>query len=198
MPDRFEAVLRTPFGGPWRRFSHPVRVVSASRVEQVGTALAEVDSAVRSGLYAAGFVTYEAAAAFNLPVKTPERAQRVERAPHFLRPVLARLSRDARTATARRSIRAGGVAAVHRPRCLSARDHGDQGTNRSGRHLPDQLHLQAERVVSWGTLSADARFVRRAGRPLERVRGHRHTRHLLGVAGTVFSSARTDASSVIR
>ena len=70
MPDRFEAVLRTPFGGPWRRFSHPVRVVSASRVEQVGTALAEVDSAVRSGLYAAGFVTYEAAAAFNLPVKT--------------------------------------------------------------------------------------------------------------------------------
>ena len=70
MPDRFEAVLRTPFGGPWRRFSHPVRVVSASRVEQVGTALAEVDSAVRSGLYAAGFVTYEAAAAFNLPVKS--------------------------------------------------------------------------------------------------------------------------------
>ena len=29
MPDRFTAVLRTPFAGPWRRFSHPVRVVTA-------------------------------------------------------------------------------------------------------------------------------------------------------------------------
>jgi para-aminobenzoate synthetase/4-amino-4-deoxychorismate lyase len=71
MPDRFEAVLRTPFGGPWRRFSDPVRVVSATRIDDVRTALAEVETAVSSGLYAAGFVAYEAAAAFGVPVKRP-------------------------------------------------------------------------------------------------------------------------------
>jgi len=67
MADRFEAVLRTPFGGPWRHFTSPVRVVSTHAVVGVRTALAEVEAAVHSGLYAAGFVTYEASAAFGLP-----------------------------------------------------------------------------------------------------------------------------------
>ena len=69
MGDRFEAVLRTPFGGPWRHFTSPVRVVSAHAVDGVRSALAEVEAAVSSGLYAAGFVAYEAAAAFSLPVR---------------------------------------------------------------------------------------------------------------------------------
>ena len=67
MADRFEAVLRTPFGGPWRHLTSPVRVVSTHAVVGVRTALAEVEAAVHSGLYAAGFVTYEASAAFGLP-----------------------------------------------------------------------------------------------------------------------------------
>jgi len=67
MADRFEAVLRTPFGGPWRHFTSPVRVLSTHAVVGVRTALAEVEAAVHSGLYAAGFVTYEASAAFGLP-----------------------------------------------------------------------------------------------------------------------------------
>jgi para-aminobenzoate synthetase/4-amino-4-deoxychorismate lyase len=67
---RFEAILRTPFGGPWRRFASPVRVIRATSASDVASALSDVDAAVRSGLYAAGFVTYEAAAAYGLPVKT--------------------------------------------------------------------------------------------------------------------------------
>ncbi|MEO5896239.1 MAG: aminodeoxychorismate synthase component I [Vicinamibacterales bacterium] len=67
----FEAVLRTPFGGPWRRFASPLRVVRSSSTGDVASALGEVDEAVRSGLYAAGFVTYEAASAFGLAGKSP-------------------------------------------------------------------------------------------------------------------------------
>ncbi len=69
MSGPFEAILRTPFAGPWRRFTNAVRVVSASRVEEVRGAIADVEEAVARGLYAAGFVTYEAAGAFDLPVK---------------------------------------------------------------------------------------------------------------------------------
>lgn len=67
----FEIVVRTPWGGPWRRFSHPVRVITAHHAAEVKDALREVDEAVRGGRYAAGFVTYEAAAAFALPVRDP-------------------------------------------------------------------------------------------------------------------------------
>lgn len=67
----FEILLRTPWGGPWRRFRDPVRVVSAGRAEEVRAAFRQVDDAVRGGRYAAGFVTYEAAAAFGLPVRAP-------------------------------------------------------------------------------------------------------------------------------
>lgn len=68
---RFELVLQTPWGGPWRRFSDPVRVIRAHRGDEVRDALAAVDGAVRNGDYAAGFVTYEAASAFGLPVGAP-------------------------------------------------------------------------------------------------------------------------------
>lgn len=64
----FEVLLRTPRGGPWRTFRDPVDVIVAERVEDVVGCLAGVDRAVREeGCYAAGFVTYEAAAAFDLP-----------------------------------------------------------------------------------------------------------------------------------
>lgn len=64
----FEVLLRTPRGGPWRTFRDPVDVIVAERAEDVVGCLARVDRAVREeGCYAAGFVTYEAAAAFGLP-----------------------------------------------------------------------------------------------------------------------------------
>jgi para-aminobenzoate synthetase/4-amino-4-deoxychorismate lyase len=65
---RFQVILRTPWRGPWRRFSRPVRVVVAREPGQVRDALREVDGAVREGNYAAGFVTYEAAGGFGFAV----------------------------------------------------------------------------------------------------------------------------------
>ena len=54
------------------RFVNPVRVVVAYRPDVVMVALLEVETAVsRHNLYAAGFITYEAAAAFNLTVHPP-------------------------------------------------------------------------------------------------------------------------------
>jgi para-aminobenzoate synthetase/4-amino-4-deoxychorismate lyase len=66
----FDVLLRTPWGGPWRTFRDPVEVIVADRVEEVADLLARVDRAVHdNGWYAAGFVTYEAAAAFGLPAR---------------------------------------------------------------------------------------------------------------------------------
>ena len=67
-----EILVRTPWGGPWRRFANPVRVIAARDHAQVRAALREVDQEVSHGRYAAGFVTYEAAAAFGLPVHDAE------------------------------------------------------------------------------------------------------------------------------
>ena len=69
----FEARLRTSRGG--RFFRDPFQVVQATRPEEVVKCLAEVQDSVRAGAYAAGFVTYEAAAAFGLATHpTDERS----------------------------------------------------------------------------------------------------------------------------
>jgi para-aminobenzoate synthetase/4-amino-4-deoxychorismate lyase len=65
----FDVILRTPWRGPWRTFRNPARVILARDTTEVGRALGEVDDAVGHGYYAAGFVTYEGAAAFGLPVR---------------------------------------------------------------------------------------------------------------------------------
>jgi para-aminobenzoate synthetase/4-amino-4-deoxychorismate lyase len=70
-PGRFDILLRTPWAGPWRRFNDPFRIITAHRTVDVRGALADIDQAVRDGAYAAGFVTYEAAGAFGLPVREP-------------------------------------------------------------------------------------------------------------------------------
>ena len=62
-------LLRTPWQGPWRDFSTPVEVFTTRDIDDVRTCLAAVDAAVRrSGFTAAGFVAYEAAGAFGLPM----------------------------------------------------------------------------------------------------------------------------------
>jgi para-aminobenzoate synthetase/4-amino-4-deoxychorismate lyase len=67
-----EVRLRSARGREWRTFREPVAVLRATRPDDVARCLAEIDRAVRSdGCYAAGFVGYEAAAAFGLPTHTP-------------------------------------------------------------------------------------------------------------------------------
>jgi para-aminobenzoate synthetase / 4-amino-4-deoxychorismate lyase len=64
----FTVILRTPWGGPWRAFREPSSIVTAWRPDEVRASLARIDRAVHEeGLYAAGFVAYEAAAGFGLP-----------------------------------------------------------------------------------------------------------------------------------
>ena len=55
----------------WRRLTHPTRVIETSDLRQVKAKLAEVERLAQTGLYAVGFVSYEAAPAFEpaLPVR---------------------------------------------------------------------------------------------------------------------------------
>jgi para-aminobenzoate synthetase/4-amino-4-deoxychorismate lyase len=67
-----EVLIRTPWSGPWWSFTAPDAVFEARRLSDVRPCLAEVDAAVRTtGGIAAGFVSYEAAGAFGLPVSSP-------------------------------------------------------------------------------------------------------------------------------
>ncbi|MBK8905642.1 MAG: aminodeoxychorismate synthase component I [Anaerolineaceae bacterium] len=59
-------------GRSFRKFQKPVRVVTAVSLQEVLPALVEVETAVHAeNLYAAGFIAYEAAAAFDLAVHEP-------------------------------------------------------------------------------------------------------------------------------
>lgn len=65
----FDAIIQTPWEGPWRRFADPVAVLQANDAGEVRACLAAVEERVRrEHLFAAGFVAYEAAAAFGLAV----------------------------------------------------------------------------------------------------------------------------------
>lgn len=56
--------LRFDFLGKTRYFSEPIEIISADHLEQVVPALQQVEQAVAQGYYAAGYVAYEAASAF--------------------------------------------------------------------------------------------------------------------------------------
>ena len=59
-------VLRDDTSGHWLAFSRPLRICVAQHIDEVLPVLREVEQAVGSeGLYAAGFVAYEAAPAFD-------------------------------------------------------------------------------------------------------------------------------------
>ena len=67
--------LRTPWNGPWRKFTRPDAIFETRVATDVCGILAEVDAAIRrtrqTKTCAAGFVAYEAASAFGLPVREP-------------------------------------------------------------------------------------------------------------------------------
>jgi len=58
-------LMRDAASGRWLQFSHPREIVSAVSVAAVVPALGRVEDAARKGLYAAGFISYEAATAFD-------------------------------------------------------------------------------------------------------------------------------------
>src|SRR5919106_408680 len=66
---RVLVLLRTPGERGWRSFSDPTQLFVARACEDVVPCLGAVQRAVeQTGSWAAGFVAYEAAAAFGLPV----------------------------------------------------------------------------------------------------------------------------------
>ncbi|MBU0677272.1 MAG: aminodeoxychorismate synthase component I [Verrucomicrobia bacterium] len=54
-----------PRGSRWLRFSSPLRIIKAGTSDEVMRALQEIEAVVETGRYAAGFVSYEAAPAFD-------------------------------------------------------------------------------------------------------------------------------------
>jgi para-aminobenzoate synthetase/4-amino-4-deoxychorismate lyase len=58
-------VCRLPGSGNWGLFSNPVNIISCCNLENVTDSLRELETALASGLYAAGFISYEAGSAFD-------------------------------------------------------------------------------------------------------------------------------------
>ncbi len=65
--DHPRIVLQVPQGSQvaWREFVEPVEILQTSRISHVESILDRVDHATSSGLFAAGFVSYDAAPAFD-------------------------------------------------------------------------------------------------------------------------------------
>ena len=59
-------ILRDPQQNCWFEYKQPQSVIHTKQIADVAPMLAEIESIVeRDGLYAAGFITYETAAAFD-------------------------------------------------------------------------------------------------------------------------------------
>jgi len=69
--DSNNSVILQAADGGWRRFANPVRIVTARRAEEVLPALTTIEKRVEGeGLFAAGFITYEASLALDKAFKT--------------------------------------------------------------------------------------------------------------------------------
>lgn len=72
---RHEIILHHHASSRWLRFRNPSHVIETGTIGDIKTALREIEAQVRrKGLYAAGFISYEAAGAFDpaLCAKTPQ------------------------------------------------------------------------------------------------------------------------------
>ena len=74
--EEIQALFHDEAHGRWLRFSHPVCVLTATRHDEVVPLLREAEERVeRDGVHAAGFISYEAAPAFDpsLPTRLDDR-----------------------------------------------------------------------------------------------------------------------------
>lgn len=66
MKKLYTSVIQDPANQQWLRFSEPCRVIEANRIEEVLPGLQMIETAVEEeGLYAVGFISYEASPAFD-------------------------------------------------------------------------------------------------------------------------------------
>ncbi|MFA7231281.1 MAG: hypothetical protein WC071_08410, partial [Victivallaceae bacterium] len=59
-------ICRLPDRGGWGMFSHPEQILVAQSPDSVKEVLCQLDDCLKAGKYAAGFISYEAAVAFDL------------------------------------------------------------------------------------------------------------------------------------
>jgi len=70
-PTHNQVILRDDRSGQWLQFDSPVRILSTQRLEDVTDCLQQIEQAVdQDGLTAAGWISYEAAAAFDPALTT--------------------------------------------------------------------------------------------------------------------------------
>lgn len=65
-----KAILHDSHIGRWRTFSEPVEVLESTDINQVLPILAQVEKQIGDGLWAVGFISYEASAAFEISATT--------------------------------------------------------------------------------------------------------------------------------
>lgn len=65
-----QVVIHDAAAGRWLHFRQPLTVIQANQLDEVLSGLAQVEAAVQEGLYAAGFLSYEAAPAFDPALRT--------------------------------------------------------------------------------------------------------------------------------
>lgn len=65
----YEVLLRFPIQNCWLQFSNPITILEALRVNEVVPLLESMEEGLAEGLYAAGFIAYEASPAFNCALK---------------------------------------------------------------------------------------------------------------------------------
>ncbi len=63
-------VVQDPAAGGWLRFSQPAEIITAERLHQVGPAVQRLAAGVAAGWHAAGWLSYEAAPAFDAALRT--------------------------------------------------------------------------------------------------------------------------------
>ncbi|MBN2241308.1 MAG: aminodeoxychorismate synthase component I [Acidobacteria bacterium] len=70
-----QIIIHNHSASQWLCFKNPLRIIEATKVEQVRPCLENIETQVREGgIYAAGFISYEAAAAFDGAMRTGRSA----------------------------------------------------------------------------------------------------------------------------
>ena len=75
-PEKNEVLIKDGDGGQWLYFRQPHQIILATTLEEVLPALQEVESVIqRNGWHAAGFLSYEAASAFDPALRTRPKTE---------------------------------------------------------------------------------------------------------------------------
>lgn len=65
-----EAIFFNQFNNEWVKFQDPVEIYQTHSLNEVRTILESIDDKIRDNIYVAGFISYEAAPAFDPALKT--------------------------------------------------------------------------------------------------------------------------------